>query len=401
MRDELAIDPPEPGMTVLNYGDPAYRFKQDRAASIKLSEEIFLRFISYLPFAEAVIVPGRHLLDGREMFKAAVLAKPLLMDGVIVPEQREGPTCFGELARQRNLHALAMQRADFIDHSAKRVRRFRWGELSATYKNILEQDLAPEGAFRRVVPGSIKGKLKHELDAAHEEYVASDDVTPDGFFKAVKKYCLPAASAARQWAMAHYYLTPTMFDDLNIRQIPRSASDLLIQGGVLDEAIRKTDMLAPAEYLRNELTSTIQVLDVEHNSNAYCEAILRVRQEIPEARKLFRSLWDRVDAKEASEAIAELMRRELQRQLRTPFSSKHMFSLGINIGSSFMGGVAGGVAGLPFGAPVEGVLVGTAVGSGVSLSAWAGEKMLPERFARKRRPWKLAVDRLKTRLKNA
>jgi hypothetical protein len=117
---------------------------------------------------------------------------------------------------------------------------------------------------------------------------------------------------------------------------------------------------------------------------------------------LFKGMWDKVESKEAAEMVAELMKKELEKQLKRRITDSRMFSLTINIGGALAGGVVGGLAGLPFG-PMGSIAAGTGVGAAATGATWQLEGKLQENLARKNRPWKLAIDRLKSEIldKNA
>jgi len=387
--DSLSDKPSTLGTLILNYGDPAYKFPKRPNLPINPSEDIFLRIISYLPFAETIVLPGRHLLDGQNAFEAGKLARTLLQQGILVPERRSGPGSFEDVARARKLGATELSRAEFLDLNAKNVREFHWDDLSSTYRATLLADLGPEGAFRRIVTGGIRGNLKKGLDAALKIYTKSGAVTPEGFIAAVEQGCGPATSFARRWAMAHYYLTPTKFDDINIRQVPKEAADLLIKGRAIDRSLRPTESLAPAEHLVQELFVGVQIDQVSRYAEAYCEAALRVREDVPEARALFRSIVSKAKMREVGDEVSLAMTKELNRQLRRRFIDQPAYSIGIDLASA----AAGGAAGLLLGAYEAVALSLGAVGATVGIKT-----AVKQRYDEKHRPWRLAIDSFKSRL---
>lgn len=386
MPDRLSDQPSVPGALVLNHGDPTNRPTSQSRLSIKPSEDVFLRIISYLPFAETIIVPGRHMLDGMHAFDATVLAQPLLREGLLIPERRSGPSSFEEVARTRSLGSLELERAKFLDKHARTVREFRWDALSSAYRETLLRDLAPTGAFRRVVPGGIKGRFKNALDIAYSIYEKSGSVLPEGFISAVEAACPQAAALARRWAMAHYYLTPARFDDVNVRQMPREAANLLIRGRSMNNALRPPDGLAPAEYLLQALQVGLGIDDVRVHAAAYCEAALKVRQDIPQARQLFKKIILDAEARDASQEVSAAMERELTRQLKRRLIDRPLYSLSIDLA----GGIAAAGAGLLIGS-AEAVGLG-AVGAGATSGVKYSLKHAYDKYAR---PWRLAIDTLK------
>lgn len=393
MIDKLSSDFDRPGVLVLNYGDPSYLSSLDVKYQLTPAEDIFLRLIAYLPFVEAIVVPGRNILDSEYVYEAVELGQDLLRENLVIPERRAGVSSFDEVARVRNLQSQAFRRAEFLDKNAAHVREFRWSELSTTYRSILSEDLASGGAFRRIVPGAVRGRLRPKLDLAHDEYLKSGAVTPEGFVAAVTAACPEAGHVAHRWAMAHYYLTPTHFDDVNIRQVPREAVDLLIRGRLLDEKFRPTTDLAPGEHVRRELAIGIGVDQVRRNARAYCEAAMKVREEIPEARALFKKIAKESEIRDLGQAVSAAVADELKKQLKLRWIDNEGFSLGVDA----TGGLLGGATGL---------LLDFYTFSGASLLTGAAgavatskmRKSATEKFDRKNRPWKLAIDHLRTRV---
>src|SRR5215468_1055674 len=170
-EDKLGEGSTIEGLILLNYGDPAYRNSTDATEGLSRAEAVFLRLIAYLVFAEAVSVPTRYILEGNAMAQAVRWAVPLLEEGILVPERRAGPVSFEDLARVRQLPELAFQRAAFLDRHATRVRSFRYADLLAVYRTLLNEDLAPGGAFRHTVTGGLSGKHAAAILAAYEDHV--------------------------------------------------------------------------------------------------------------------------------------------------------------------------------------------------------------------------------------
>ena len=382
---------------VLNDGDPVHRLPHGSSTKISHSDEIFLKFISYLPFAESIIVPTRHLLDGDAAFSAAVMARPLLRNGLIIPERRSGPSSFGEVANDRGLGQLEKSRAQFLDQNVAQVREIRWADLSGLYRTILLDDLGPNGSFRRTVPGGLKGANKDALDKAFATYLSSGETTPEGFFSAVEAACPTAAHLAKRWAMARYCVTPANFDDVHIRQVPNDAANLLLKGQAIDTSLKPIGELPPAEHLFQQISIGLSMNEIEKNAQRYCEAALRVRDDIPQARDVFRKILAKADTVAIGEAVTAAMQAELEKQLHTSYLDKNPFSLGIDI----LGGAIGGLIGLPVGllggpSAIAGSLAtGAVVGAG---TAKVAKEKIKSTYDHRNRPWKLAIDRLKTEM---
>ena len=208
IMDELTEEGSPNHVVILNYGDPAYRFAPDHTTGLTRAESIFLRLVAYLVFAEIVSVPTRHILEGAAMSQAIVWSKPLLEEGILVPERRAEVSSFEELVAVRNLPEIARHRASYLDSHVAQVRTFRFRELAQQYKDFLTEDLSLTGAFRCTVEGGTKGRLRDSLLQAYDDPAMASIVTPEDFVKIVARYAPSQEAAARRWAMARYYTTP-------------------------------------------------------------------------------------------------------------------------------------------------------------------------------------------------
>lgn len=395
-EDRLVDGPSVEGLIILNYGDPAYSSRRQASSGLRRSEEIFLRLIAYLAFADAAAIPARHILEGDAMAEAIVWATPLLEEGILLPERRFDANSHDELADARSLPEIGRRRAEFLDRHATRVRSFKYLELSKTYKTILDSDLALTGAFRRTVEGGRRGRLSAALDRAYEHHVQSGDGTPEKFVASVEQFAPSLSGRARRWAMARYYSTPLLYDSANTREVPRSATDLLIRGGVLDDAILPFDGAAPAEEAFSKLRTSVPADSIAHNHRQYCEALLEVRQALPEARRLFSQISEAAHLKDAGETLSAELRSELARQMKVREAKGRVFTLV----SSLVGSAAGLAVGLSLPADILEQVVGS-VASGVIPGVAANELQhkASHRRDRKKRPWVLAADRLEKELR--
>jgi hypothetical protein len=393
--DNLLDGAPVDGLVFLNYGDPAYRHPTDATTGLTGSESIFLRLVAYLTFAEAACVPARHILEGDAMAEAVSWAVPLLDEGLLLPERRVEAMSFEELARSRELPEIGFKRAEFLDAHASRVRRLVWRELAVTYKEILDSDLAPGGAFRRTVVGGMTGKHAVALDRAFDFHRQFGDGAPEIFVKGVAKFAPVLARQARRWAMARYYTTPLMYDSANTREIPKSAADLLVRGRVLDSSMRPFEKAAPAEAAFHRLQASVPANSIATTYRHYCEALLEVRRELPEARRIFSDVREKAQLKDAGETLSELFKKELARQQGVRPGSGRTFTLV----SSLLSSAAGGALSFASGSDVAlGAGVGFAFGvASNAASAEVQAKILKQRD-RKRRPWVLAMDQLDKRV---
>ena len=395
--DELTEEGSPNHLVILNYGDPAYRFARDRTSGLTRPESIFLRFVAYLIFAELVSVPTRHILEGDAMSQAIVWARPLLEAGILVPERRAEVTSFEELATVRDLPQISRERAGYLDNYASRVRTFRFRELAQQYRTFLTEDLSMTGAFRRTVEGGMKGRLRDSLLQAHEDPAMVDVVAPEDFVKVVTRYAPNLEAAARRWAMARYYTTPIMFDHANTREIPESAAQLLVKGGLLDRTLQSFKVAAPAEEAYRRLATNVPIYNIEENHRAYCEAVLEVRRALPEARTVFADIREQAQLAEAGKSLSEMLARELARQQRVRTASGRMYTL--------ISSLLGADAGAGFGAMLSGqeaaMVGGAALTLAAGLSSNEVQKRIERREGEKRRPWVLAMDKLENSLRGS
>lgn len=404
--DELVEGEQQRGQVILHHGDPAYRRgPRDDPRSLPPAEALFLRIVAYLGFAETVCIPARYILASAPTFEAVKLAQPLLQAGLLRPERRAEAASFQELADQLNLGEAEKGRGAWLDQKAKSTRAFRSLQLGDVYRQILHRDLAPidpddlkQGGLRRTLRSEIRNATATELDRAHEAYATVTDRTPEAFINLVTDYAPKAGHATRQWAMARYYLTPTAFDSLNTRELPRSAAKLLVNGGVLDPELVPTDIPAPAEAMYGRLSLGIQAHDVRSRARAYCEAVMTVRERIPQARTVFADIAHQAELGPVSGELAELMRAELNRQEGVRRSSGHMFTLvsslaGAGVGLAAVAGLDGqGLLNLDPAALATGTSVVTGVAGGVAgnaaLDRWQDWR------DRRGKPWVVAIDAL-------
>jgi hypothetical protein len=402
LEDRLVVGPQEPGLVIFHHGDPAYRRSNDDPRELPLEEAIFLRIIAYVAFTEAICVPTRYVLQGDAMFKAMRLAEPLLRLGVVRPERRAEATSAEDLARILELPEAVRRRGAWLDEKAKETRSFRSERLAESYREILTNDLAPGGGLRLALQhkDSLGAKRYTEvekgLDQAHQLYVDSEDGTPEAFYKTVQAFAPRAASIAQRWAMARYYLTPTNDDTLNTREIPDSAARLLERGKVLPKELRPMDVAAPVNAAYVRLHYNLPAQKVSGRALEYCEAVMQVREAIPQARTKFREVRERADLGVLTDELTRLMVEELKRQEGLRRDS------GITFATLLMA-LAGGGVGFAASAPHLGFpldlasALGTGVATGVGVKI--GESSFAGRRERRRAPWPLVIDRLENKVR--
>lgn len=381
--DALAVSGESPGsLLVSNYGDIAFLRELQLPGDLLPSEVIFLRLLSYLAFIDQVAVPARLILDSQPLMEAMEFAAPLLREGIIRPERRANVDSFSSLAAERRLGDLARQRAERLDELSGKPRLFRFDHLQKTYTEILRTDLAPGGAFRNTITGGKRGRTAAALDLAHKAYLVDADGTPENFAEIVGRHATGLSPRARRWAMARYYSTPVLFDDRNMREIPPPAADLLLAARVKEQMSLPEPTIAPANLLLQSVKVALPAHRVTLDHEIYCDTILRLRSDLPEARKISRTILDATEAHAVSREITEAFARELRNQQHSAGSeSSHRAFV---IGSWFVGTAVGVIGDLFVGMPL--VISGPA---GLA-AAGAGDKLEDVRRRRKS-PWVLAV----------
>lgn len=391
--DRLAEAGSPSDLVILNYGDPAYRHQSDLVAGLSRSENIFLRIVAYLVFAESVSVPTRHILEGDDMAQAIVWLSPLLEEGILIPERRAGASSFEDVARIRNLPQLSLRRAEFLDRHSTKIRSFQFDVLSATYVDLLNSDLDMGGAFRRTVDGGISGKYASAISAAHDDHLAYGDGNPERFVHSVAKFAPKLRTPAWRWAMARYYTTPLAYDSANTREIPASAAKLLFRGRVIDSAASPFARAAPVDSTYQRLAAKIPADNIATSSRDYCEALLEVRRAIPDARRIFADVREASQLKDAGDSLSAQLEKELARQQGIRPGKGRLFTLV----SSLLGTGAGAMLGFVAPGGAESI-VGLGGGVLLGLGSGIGSNELYQRFQERhdlvRRPWVLAMDRL-------
>lgn len=387
MQDRLVDGSATPGYVILNHGDPAYRrHPGDDPPTLSPAEAIFLRIVAYLAFVDGLYVPARYILQGDAMWRAVQFAEPLLRSGLVTPERRAEASSCEDLAARLGLGGSGRDRGRWLDERVAKMRTFRSTQLGAEYHELLLDDLQDDGPFLRSLRGRARRGAVDAIKRAHDAFGGVvGDYTPEVFSLTVGQHLPSARQAALQWAMARYYLTPTLFDNMNTREIPRSAANLLVRGGALDADLRPMETAAPVEAMYKLLTLSIPK---EHHvgvmADAYCEAITEVREKLPHARRVFREVRERAELGGMASELGAMMAAELRHQqgLR-PRAASVVYTLGTSL--------ATGVGGVLLGADVA-IAVGSSVATGAATQA--GHALLADRISRRRRPWPLAIDYL-------
>ncbi|MEU4693800.1 hypothetical protein [Actinoplanes sp. NPDC023714] len=387
---------------VFNYGDPSYHRAPDRTPDLVVTDDIFLRLIAYLLFADSICIPARHIVRGPAMGSAVSWAAPLLAEGIIQPARRNDVGTFEDnLCRDgRAITAAELARARMLDRFTTRSYLFDSTGMAAANRSVLLGDLSLDGAFRRSVCGGRFGRYAEPLSDAAGEYGDAGDGSVDNFIDIVARHAQPLRASASRWALARYYTTPVLcgVDTVNTREIPASAAALLIRGGVMASVLASplvADRLSPVETACHRLRSSLPALPVTEHASRYCAALLEVRQAIPQARQLFSEVLRPAEIRDAEVTVAQRFERELNRQMRSRSSNGRAFTLV----SSLIGGVGGAALGVVTGIdPVLNAGTGLAFGIATNIASNEIQNLLRERSTLRKRPWLIAVDHMERSL---
>jgi hypothetical protein len=394
VKDELGEGADHQSLVILNYGDPTYLSRGRLVEGVTHAEAIFLHILAYLLFSDAVSIPSRYILEGDSMAQAVAWAAPLLEEGILQPERRADAASFEDLARQRSLPILSIERAAFMDRHVTKVRSFRYHNLEIAYRELINDDLSEDGGFRKVILGARKGRYKQAISDARTDYLGSGNPSPESVIASIARFAPELRGQAREWAMARYYTTPLLFDSWNTREIPSPAVDLLVRGRVIDPAIRPLEEAAPARWAFDRLRASVPVRGIAKNHQAYCEALLEVRSSVPEARRIFSDVSSRSHLKDAGDSLSAALAQELSKQQHTRLGGGRLFTLI----SSLLGGAVG--EGISLALPPDNMAL--QVGSSLTFTVASGatslklQNILHQRKQQRLRSWVLAVDRFAT-----
>ncbi len=391
--DELVEGESPSGLIIMHAGDPTWE-PTTRRDLTPAATHLFLRVVAYLVFADRLAIPARYLLSSEPLFQAFQWLRPLVELGYVVPEQRAGVNSLEDLARDRRLDQASITRGGALDTFVVDTRSFRFDELSSHYRDILTADLATDGALRRTIRGAQRGRFAPQIDQALDWHRQHGDGTPERFAEAVAISAPPLRRAALRWAMARYYITPTAFDDVNTREVPKPARDLLVQGGALPASLAQYSNAEPAQHLSGRLEAQLPVVPVDVFHREYCDALLEVRSRHPEARRLFGSIREASQLEDAGRTLASRFASELNRQMRVRAAEDpRKFSLKASLASSAL------AIPLAYAEPVVSIPVGLALGVGGGLGAPAAAKRRATSRNKENRPWVLAIEEMDHRVR--
>lgn len=383
------------GLIIMHAGDPVWA-PVSQASPVPEARQLFLRVVAYLVFADQLAVPARYLLEGEPMFQAFQWLRPLVEVGWVVPEMRAGAGSLEDLARARDLGENALRRGAALDDFVTSFRSFRFQRLSDHYRDILTADLGKAGAFRRTVVGARRGKLVEVLDAAADWHLERGDGTPERFAEAVASQMPSLRNRSLKWAMARYYVTPTAFDDVNTRELPKRPRDLLVEGGAFPPSLDHYADAAPVTNVSGRLEAQLPVVPVEIFHEQYCEALVEVRSQFPEARQRFRTIREASQLEDAGRTVAARFASELARQMaeRKPEASGRF-----KLKASLLSGVV--ASPLAFAPPEISLPVGLAVSVGAGFAVPRVERRKAKAKDKENRPWILAIDEMDRRVQTS
>lgn len=113
---------------------------------------ILYRVIAYSLYAKRVVIPSRYLLSAGSAFDAVKTLTPLLEEGVIVPDLREGHLSFTDyVSNIENPNPEQLNHAKFLDEHASTIYSFDSYGQSDIYKASLIRDISEGGLlFKRL-----------------------------------------------------------------------------------------------------------------------------------------------------------------------------------------------------------------------------------------------------------
>jgi hypothetical protein len=376
----------KPGTVVLNHGDPLASTASAGRNDARLAREIFLRIIAYVPFAETIEIPSRYILDGAAMYQATTWAAPLLEAGIVQPERRAELASFAELADAHQVGPEERARARELDRIATVVRPVNWKPLEATWRELIIQNLQPDGGFRNMLTargfGAKRGRHAAALDRLAERHAAEGHGLED-FLTTVRAVTPgPVERYAARWAMARYYYTPTLLDPISVREIRAYAGSLLVRPGTPEPTAHEIDAPAPVAQAHARLTVELPLYgDIAERTQAYCAAALRVREGLPRARQVFTARSTQRDLDDYVRSASQALEDEARRQMN-PRGRLHPWGARLGIG------LVSGAVGFALG------LIDPYAGAGSGLALSAGADKVRDDLGRRRRSWALAIDRL-------
>jgi len=311
----------EYGDVVLNFGNTLY---EDAPVS-NLSRAYVLRLMGYVLFANRVGLPTRHLLTSDALFRLITWAPELLKDGLLFPDLPEGVNTILENARaaQYPTEANWQERAIFLDEHARYIHAFDASGMMARFRSQILRDLGSSGPLRALLQAehedgdltadSLARRMSDFAPARHDAFLeAARGAVPDATHDLIER-----------WAAVRYYTVPMDFD-ICVRDIPHPAAELMIRS----EALAPTYLEDPGIHgaAPEPMNTAIEIMSLdfpevygEGDAKALVQAVLRTREDVPEARRKFAAVVHVAFEDDLVSEINSTLRRHLvsERLLRT------------------------------------------------------------------------------------
>lgn len=305
----------EYGDVVLNFGGSADEGKSTE----QLARDHVLRLMAYLLFANRIGMPTRHLIQSDALFTLANWMPELLVEGLLIPDTPAGIESITENTRNAEYRESedAQSRAAFLDEKSRFIREFDATGMMSQFRLQMLKDLKRGGALSILLNAELDSG-EAVTDALSQRVSELEPMRHDAFLSALKAQApLEAHDLLGEWAAVRYYTIPMDFD-ICIRDLPHQAVKLMIRA----EALQPTFIEDPDDHgsVPEPMRSAMEVLSLEFpevygeaDARALVEAVLRTREDVPEARSKFAAV---VHVAFEDELVAEINGRLRENLLR-------------------------------------------------------------------------------------
>lgn len=244
---------------------------------------ILYRVIAYSLYAKRVVIPSRYLLSAGSAFDAVKTLTPLLEEGVIVPDLREGHLSFTDyVSNIENPNPEQLNHAKFLDEHASTIYSFGSYGQSDIYKASLIRDISEGGLlFKRL---SAEGVSPLRLRLLKNELLSLEG-SRSKFEKAARDNGIEHSELISKWAALRYYTTPAEICPRCIRDFPFSVSNELRSSGLsvpllLENPDRYGGVPQPMALSYEAMVSLPQ--DISLDELAFLSNIvLKIRNKVP------------------------------------------------------------------------------------------------------------------------
>lgn len=244
---------------------------------------ILYRLIAYSLYAKRVVIPSRYLLSAGSAFDAVETLTPLLEEGVIVPDLREGYFSFTDyVSNIENPIPEQLKHAKFLDEHASTIYSFDSYGQSDIYKASLIRDISEGGLlFKRL---SAEGVSPLRLRLLKNELLSLEG-SRSKFEKAARDNGIEHSELVSKWAALRYYTTPAEICPRCIRDFPFSVSNELRSSGLsvpllLENPDRLGGVPQPMALSYEAMVSLPQ--DISLDELAFLsDIVLKIRNKVP------------------------------------------------------------------------------------------------------------------------